>query len=294
MNKHGTKGQLKSALYVFTAGMLWGCMGILVRKMYAVGLTTMEIVAFRSVVTAAVMFVGMLLLNRKALKIRLKDCWCFFGTGIVSVVFFNLCYFLCMDYTTLSTAAILLYTAPAFVMLMSFLLFKERFTKRKVLALFLAFIGCVLVSGGFSGALITKMGLLTGLGAGFGYALYSIFGRYAIKRGYSSLTITTYTFLFASIGSIPFCDVQGLTATMQKDLQLFLFCFMITVLVTVLPYILYTKGLSGIENSKASIIASIEPVMASVVGFMLFSEIPTVTGISGMILVLASTVICCL
>lgn len=278
-----------SLFYVLGAGMLWGCMGILVRTMNKGGFNSLEVTAFRSFVTTLLMFVGMLLFNRKELRIKLRDIWCFFGTGVLSVAFFNVCYFTCMNLTTLSAAAILLYTAPAFVMLMSAVLFREKITVRKLAALALAFAGCIFVSGGFAGGGITLPGLLTGLGAGFGYALYSIFGKFAIRKGYSSYTITTYTFLFAGLGTLPFLEwrhtAECLSAGTGSDLA---FAVFMAVLTTVAAYLLYTAGLRGMESGRASIIASIEPVMASVVGVFLYEEPMGAQGIIGMILVLAS------
>lgn len=287
--KKNTASKTKSIFYVLGAGMLWGCMGILVRTMNKGGFNSLEVTAFRSFVTTLLMFVGMLLFNRKELRIKLRDVWCFFGTGVLSVSFFNVCYFTCMNLTTLSAAAILLYTAPSFVMLMSAVLFREKITVRKLAALALAFAGCILVSGGFTGGGITLPGLLTGLGAGFGYALYSIFGKFAIRKGYSSYTITTYTFLFAGLGTLPFLKwrhtVECLCAGTGSDLA---FAVFMAVLTTVAAYLLYTAGLRGMESGRASIIASIEPVMASVVGVFLYKEGMGAQGIIGMILVLAS------
>jgi drug/metabolite transporter (DMT)-like permease len=79
--------------FVLAAGVLWGCMGLLVRSMSPYGFTSMEIVFFRAVVTGILMLLFMLIGKRKELKIRLKDLWCFLGTGLASVVFFNFCYF---------------------------------------------------------------------------------------------------------------------------------------------------------------------------------------------------------
>ena len=282
----------KSALCVLTAGMLWGCMGILVRTMNGGGFTSLEVTAFRSLVTAVLMLAGMTIFKRKELKVKWKDLWCFVGTGILSVAFFNVCYFTCMHYATLSVAAILLYTAPSFVMVFSYFLFKEKIGRRKLIALALAFAGCVLTSGGLGGAKLSTIGLLTGLGAGLGYALYSIFGKYAIKRGYSSYTITTYTFLFALIGTMPFLDLQHFATCIAEADGINLFTYVaLTFMTTVAAYLFYTTGLRGMENGRASIIASIEPVMASLVGFFLYKEAFSIPGVIGMILVLTSCVL---
>lgn len=285
------KSNKLSVLCVMAAGILWGCMGILVRTMNEGGFGSLEVTAFRSFVTASVMLLIMILFKREELRIRLKDAWCFAGTGILSVIFFNVCYFSCMNYTTLSTAAILLYTAPTFVMVMSFFLFKEKLHMKKVIALLLAFAGCVLVSGGLGGVGVGVMGLLTGLGAGFGYALYSIFSRYALMRGYSSYTITTYTFLFAAVASLPIVDLGHMLECLQAGGSEIVFEIFMAIITTVVAYLLYTKGLSGMENSRASIIASIEPVVASLVGVLLYQEAVGVTGIVGMLLVLASCIL---
>ena len=162
-------------LFILAAGILWGCIGIFVRRLNAMGLYSMDIVFLRAVATALAMGAFLLIFNRKMFRIRLKDLWCFLGTGICSIVFFNFCYFKAITLTSLSVAAVLLYTAPAIVMVLSFFLFGEKFTKRKVLALVLTFVGCVLVTGVLTDAgNVTGLGVLTGLGAGLGYALYSI------------------------------------------------------------------------------------------------------------------------
>lgn len=280
-----------SYICIIGAALLWGCMGILVRTMNQGGLSAAEVVTFRSFTTAVMMLVGMFIFNRKELYIRIRDVWCFIGTGILSVVFFNICYFSCMKYCTLSVAAILLYTAPAFVMVMSFFLFKERFTGKKILALVCSFAGCVMVSGGFGGSSISSMGLLTGLGAGFGYALYSIFGRYALQKGYSSFTITTYTFLFAAMGCLPITGIGHIVEVFVMEPQLILFGILWTFLTTVAAYILYTRGLSGMEAGRASVLATIEPVMASVVGVLLFKESFSWGALVGIGMVLVSSIL---
>lgn len=286
------KGRVSSILLVLAAGSMWGCMGLLVRPLNEVGLVTMDICFLRGFVTFAVMFAGLVLFDRESLKIKIKDIWCFVGTGALSVSFFNFSYFKTITLTSLSVAAVLLYTAPAFVMVMSFFLFKERMTKQKVVALFLAFVGCVLVSGIVTGGgELNGKGLLVGLGAGFGYALYSIFGRYALQRGYGSLTITFYTFLFATVTTVFLTDLSSIINIVEMHPRIGVYGAFMILLVTLFPYLCYTKGLSGMENTKASVMASIEPVVATVLGIIIYKEEMTFESTFGMILVLVSIVI---
>jgi len=286
------KGKASSMMLVLAAGCMWGCMGLLVRPLNNAGLVTMDVCFLRGLVTFVVMLAGLLLFDRKALRIRLKDIWCFIGTGALSVSFFNFCYFKTITLTSLSVAAVLLYTAPAFVMVMSFFLFKENMTKTKVLALLVAFAGCVLVSGiGTGEGDLSGTGILVGLGAGFGYALYSIFGRYALQRGYSSMTITFYTFLFATLTTVFLADVSSIINIVETHPQMGIYGAFMILFVTLFPYLCYTKGLSGMENGAASVIASIEPVVATVLGILIYKEEMDLVTFIGICLVLASIVL---
>lgn len=299
MKKNGNVSNRIAVASIIAAGSLWGMMGLFVRGLASETLSTMEIVFFRSVVAAFIMLVVILFTDRKSLRVKLKDIWCFVGTGLVSLTAFNICYFSTIQRTSMAVAAILLYTSPIFVVLLSGLLFKERITWIKIVALIVAFAGCVFVTGIVSseGLVMDITGILIGIGAGVGYALYSIFGRYAIDRGYGSITITFYTFVFASIGMFvtsPLLSPIGITIekiASGNTLKSVMLIAGIALFATVLPYLLYTYGLSGVENGKAGIMASIEPVVAAVLGIIVYKEELSVSTFAGVILVLASIVL---
>lgn len=262
----------KHFISILTAGLLWGTTGVFRRFLDDLGLSTMGVVFIRSAVALLCFTVTLLFSDRNAFKIKLKDLWCFVGTGLISFLFFTLCYFKAMTLMSLSTAAILLYSAPCFVMLISWPCFNEKINLSKIIALIMAFAGCCFVSGiGNSENRLSTLGLLCGIGSGLCYALYSIFSRFALNRGYGSLTINFYTSLLATAGalilgggeSVPLClaSSKGFAISLSTGIVT---CY--------LPYMLYTFGLTGIENGKASIIASIEPVMATFMGLLIFNE----------------------
>lgn len=282
-------------LLVLLAGILWGTMGIYVRRFDVLSFTTIEIVAVRAIMTTLSMALVLLIYDRRLFRIRIKDVWCFLGTGILSILFFNFCYFKAITLTSLSVAAVLLYTAPAIVMVLSVFLFGERITRVKFFALLATFVGCILVTGVMGNeAKLSIQGVLIGLGAGLGYALYSIFSRYAILRNYHSLTITFYTFLFASVGVIPLADMGKVLKAASGDGAMLGFYVVFACVSTVIPYLLYTLGLNYIENGKASIIASVEPVTATVIGVILFHETMLWNHLLGIVLVLSGIVACSL
>lgn len=276
--------------FALAAGGLWGSLGVFARHFNAVGLGSLEIVWFRIFFGLVVVGAYLALFHQELLRIRLRDLWCFAGTGIGSLFLMNLTYYSTMQYTSLAVAGVLLYTAPIFVMLLSAVLFRERITRRKVLALVLAFLGCALVSGIGSGSRVSTLGLLWGLGAGITYAMYSIFGRFAIDRGYGSWTITFWSFVFCFLTSSLLCDWQlvGTVWTHPAELGL---AAALGVVTAFLPYVFYGMALERLENSRASILASVEPVVATLFGIFLFREPLGFGGAVGMALVLGAIVL---
>lgn len=281
----------KALAAVLAAGTFWGTMGFFARSLYAAGFGPLEVAQTR--ITTGLVLVGLyiLLFNRSQFKVKLKDIWCFLGTGIVSLLLFSTCYFSALNYTSLAVAAILLYTAPFFVMLMSLVLFKEKMNGKKVMALLLAFTGCVLVSGVGGDEDVSWIGILLGLGSGFFYALYSIFGRYAINRGYGAWTMTFYTFLFCSIGCAFLSDWQVIGSVMTADSANILWVLGLGFVTAFLPYVLYSTGLEHMESSKASILASVEPVVSALFGVFVFHETMSLWGVLGIALVLGAIVV---
>lgn len=275
---------------VILAGCCWATLGVFVRHLNEIGLQSMQIVEIRAALTVIVMFGFLAIFRRDLLKVKGKDLWCFAGGGVISVILFNFCYFQTIQRASLSTAAILLYTAPIFVLLLSVPLFGEKLTRKKLICLAMAFVGCALASGAAGGMTLSQETLLFGLGSGFGYGLYSIFSRFALQRGYHPITITAYIFLFGAIGGIPLTDFgQVMTVASQPEHLLYLIAY--TVVTTIIPYIAYTTGLRYVENGVAAVLACIEPVMATVFGIFFFSEVPGFTGWMGIALVLTALVI---
>lgn len=277
---------------VILAGCLWGTMGIFVRHLNAIGLQSMEIVEARSVLTVVGMFAALAIFRRDLLRVRVKDLWVFAGGGIVSIILFNFCYFQTIQLASLSTAAILLYTSPVFVLLLSVPLFGEKLTGKKILCLVMAIAGCALASGMASGGMaLSPQILLFGLGSGFGYGLYSIFSRFALQRGYHPITITAYIFLFGALGGIPLTDFGQIARVVTADGGNLVYLVIYTLVTTIVPYISYTTGLQQVENGVAAVLACIEPVMATVFGIFVFSEMPSLSGWLGIFLVLIALTI---
>lgn len=289
--KMATKNRNAGPLLIILAGCFWGSMGIFVRKLSEYGLSPIQIVAVRITVAALAFALLLLVKDRSGFRIALRDLPLFLGLGLGSILFFTVCYFSAITMMPLSTAAILLYTSPIWIMLMSVLFFREKLNRNKLIALALAFAGCVFVSG-ISGGGLTVTGLLLGLGSGIGYGLYSILGTIALRK-YSPYTVTTYTFLIAAAGSWFVCSPADLISRFAagNPVEIALFSCLTGLVTAVIPFLAYTLGLRTVEASKAGILATIEPMVATLVGMIVFSEPLTLLSGLGIVLILTAVIL---
>ena len=273
-------------ILVILAGISWGMLGIFLRFLSRGGLSALEICALRNV------GIVLAIRHRPLFHIHWQDLWCFVGGGCISILLFNYCYFLTLQRTSIGVAVTLLYTSPIFIALLARILFHEPFTYRKSLALILMFIGCALVSGIADGKpTLSLTGMLTGLGSGFCYALYTIFGRYAQKRGYSTATITFWNFLCAAIASFVFPNWPIVARTFMQQPMLWLWVLALVVISTILPYCCYTAGLARMEASRAAVLVAIEPMVATLSGIFLFNEHLSFAVSCGILLVLSAILV---
>ena len=276
---------------ILAAAALWGVIGLWNRKLMAAGLSPYSIVVVRNLGGMALLVLFFAVKDRSVFRVERRCLKYFFGTGVVSVLLFTVCYFSCQKLCSLAAASILLYTAPSFVVLLSAALWKEPVSGKKLLALLLTLLGCACVCGVFDrGLSVTLPGILLGLGSGFFYALYSIFGRYALAH-YPPLTVTVWTFLFAGPASLVLLRPAELGAAFGGNPGLLGTALALAAFSTAAPYILYTWGLARMEPGRASILASLEPVVAALTGILAFGEPMSPATVLGMLCVLAGVTI---
>ncbi len=239
MNKH--------VAAVLAAGFCWGFMGFFARHLAEYGISSNGTIIVRCGIAAVCFGILILCTDSSQFRIRLKDLWCFLGTGLMSLLFFTFCYFHAISMMSLSAAAILLYTAPTIVMLLSALLFKEKITGVRIIAVICAFAGCAMVSGIGTESALSAAGVLFGLGSGLGYALYTIFSRYALQRGYSSSTINFYSCLLAATGAFFIWRPGELPAAMTASGASAAWCIA-TGVIFVLSAVLLLNRESAVQN----------------------------------------------
>jgi DME family drug/metabolite transporter len=259
---------------VLVAAGLWGTLGTVYRLgMDQFGLTPVTVVFYRAFFTFLIVAVALLVRRPAHIILPRRDLVLLALYGALGVTCFFLFYIYAVVLTGVTTAVVLLYTAPAFVAVLAWRFFGEPLGARKLLALALAFGGSALVAGAYDPARleVNALGILCGLGAGFTYALYSIFGKIVIRRGIGTGPMMFWMFLVGSAGLALAQPPERLLDPATQPLAWGML-LLLALGPTLGALAAYTAALRHLEAGPASIIATFEPLVAATLAVGILHE----------------------
>lgn len=275
-------------LQIILAGILWGTSGVFVHYLAPYGFTSLQMTFFRSTVSCVCMALFILIHNKKLFKVRLKELLLFAGSGI-SFFLTASCYFYSMQATSISTAVVLMYTAPIFVMIYSVMFLNEKLTLGKTAAVLIMLVGCGLVSGIIGGLRFDVMGILVGFMSGLAYSSYNILTKIQMKNNSNPISATLYCFFFAVLAGAFSCGMDKIPQSIAIAPRITLPLIIgMGVLTCISPYFLYTLALKKIPAGTATSLGIIEPMSATLFSVMLFNEPLSKASLCGIVLILGA------
>jgi drug/metabolite transporter, DME family len=283
-----SREQFVGILAVGMAASLWGTLGFFAKVLYAEGVSFEALVAVRASIGWAAMLLFVLLTKGAgSLRVTRGDFLFLVPLGLVGIGAFYLLYFFTVRESTVGTAAILLYSSPAFVALLAWLFLRETLGTLRLLALALTLGGIFLVVGAYDPAAleVSPLVLATGLLSGLTYGLYSIFGK--PLAGYLDPAIILSYALGVGAVLLVLAALPTLHTLVGLSFGSYALLFMLAVVHTSLAFGLYTVGLRRLDAGQAAIVATVEPVVAGALGVVLLGEALTAPKLAGAFLVLA-------
>lgn len=279
----------KGYLQVFIAGALWGCIGPFIQLMERYGsnasFTSFLRMAFSFLILAAITAARY---GVSSFKIRPKALLSCALLGLICHGIYNVFYSVAVVKAGVSVSAVLLNTAPVFTLMFSRFLFRERITGIKIIALAVNIAGCTLAAGigSFDAVTFSAVGIFCGVGAGLCYALTAIIGKLAGETS-NVFVVSTFSYLFAAAFLALFSHPFSEAARMSKEV--YLLGFFLALIPTAAAYLFYYQGLKKItESSKVPVIASVETVVAVIIGVAAFKEKLTTVSFIGIFMVMLS------
>ncbi len=271
------------------AALLWGTLGLFGRSLNSLGVVATSIVTIRIIIAFFGLVLFWALVKKKLPKINSKDIPLLLIYTLTSVVAYNFLYFSAISLIPIALAAILLYLSPIFVLLFSALLLKEKVTTHKILSALVVFVGIGMVINIKSGGQFNTLGLLYGVGAGITFALYSVLGKRLMEKN-ETLDVVTYSFGLGGLGLFILSLLRS-EVSFQYPAQAWVLLIILGLIPTLLAFILYNSGLRKIKASEASIISTLEPVTAAILGSIVLLEKLSVLQIVGIIIVISGIVL---
>lgn len=259
-------------LAVVAAAGLWGTLGVSYELLLRDGGTDRVTMVTLRLGIAAVIVLGYALLRQpQSLRVPRHARLSILGTGVISFGVFYLALIYAFQWSSVPVATVLLYTAPAWVALGEHLFLGYRLTRAGTIALGGALLGAVLVADVLRGTGgLTPQGIALGLLAAVTYGSLSLFGKRALES-VPPLTVTVYGTVIGTLCVIPVKLLVSGTALPAPALLAQIALWPAFGL-TVAPVALYTWGLRSLRPSTASILATLEPVVAIVLAWLILDQ----------------------
>ncbi len=280
----------KAFFLVILAGLMWGSSGIFVKVLSPFGVSSGVLTLFRGAAGLVALTVYILIRDRSLFRVKPRQLLLYVGLGL-TMFGASALYYAAIQMTTIATAAVLMYTSPVMVMIFSVLFLGEHLDPLKVASVAAMLVGCALVSGIVGGLDFHLVGILLALSAGLSYAIYTVFAKVAMDRGYRPLTTSYYSFVFMVACAVPFAEPLELPAqlSVMPVWAILLLCTM-GLITAMFPYFLYNMAMKTLPAGTASALGTVEPMAGTVYGMLFFHEAPTLLSAIGILLILGSVV----
>ena len=278
----------RAYVYIILASIFWGTSGIFVHFLAPLGFTSLQMSSMRGTVAVICFAIYILIKDRSLFSVSFKDLALIALSGI-AMYGCGTCYYASMQMTSVSTAVMLMYTAPIFVMAFSVLFLDEKLTKLKTAALVSMITGCSLITGIIGGLRFNLAGIFAGLLSGISYSAYIIITRIEMQKKINAVSALFYCFLFMTVTALIAAPPAPVIETaLNEPLKAFPLMLGVGICTSVLPYLFYTLSLKAIPAGTAATLAVLEPMAATVFSVLLLGEKLTFSSVFGMILILGS------
>ena len=287
------RGELRGYALVATAALMWGTVGVMAKFLYGWGMSPWSLVYFRASVTALMLGGIILAVNPAWLRVRRGDIpFLILYAALGSAAFFAF-YFFTISLTSVAVAVVLLYTAPAFATVIARFTLGETITPVKLIAVSVSFVGCALVAEigtiGSAETAVQPLGILTGLGAAITYALFGIMSKHA-RKSYNTWTVLFYAMSIATLFLSPILLLPDFAVGPYPP-EAYLLLAVLILGPTLLSRLFFVQGIKSVEASRAAIVATVEPVAASIFAFLILGEYLSPTQLLGGLLVLGGAIL---
>ncbi len=280
-----TQSQWLGALLVIMGAVSWGTLGIASTQLANAGLSNSSVTGLRIVGTFICLLAFLPFLYKVLRTLQFQDIPKLVIQSLLGMLGMTFCYFNAVQHVGPAIAVALLYTAPIWSVVLSFIFLKERITLKSMMLTLVAVSGVACMMLGDNQLNMT--GVLFGLASGICYAAYGVIGKDIIDH-YSPTFLLFSSMMVSALAIFPFIHFQEIESLVSNiDFNIVIACILLIVFGTLLPFALYTYGLKYLKASQASIYTIFEPLTAVILASLFANVQLSNAQIFGVILIIS-------
>lgn len=276
-------------IFAISAAVLWAASGTAAKFLFRGGTSAFQLVQLRTTIASIILFLWLLIRNRRLLRIEVKDIAYFSLLG-TALAIAQVTYLYAISKIYVAAAILLQYLSPVLIALYVVLFARRRLPVRGVAAIAGAVVGCYLMVGGYRLDIVTmnSVGIISGFASAVAFAVYSVKSEYGMLK-YTPWTVVFYALAFAALFWNIFHPPLNAFARAYGTRDWLFICFIGT-FGTILPFGLYNEGIKRIGAMHANITATLEPVFAGLVAYFVLEEAMEGWQVIGGVIVISSVV----
>ena len=278
-----TKLKLRGMLLASLASSFWAISGISGEILFKqFNFSSDWLVSTRTLMSGILLFMIVIFIKKKSILRPLKNKWDSMG-----IILFGVAGMYLVQYTNVSFATILQFTAPFFIFIYESIKNRKLPSILTITLLFMTILGVVFIAtkGNFSNLSVSLEALLFGLVSAIMIAFYSTYPKKLLKK-YGSITVVGWGMIIGSVISNiihPIWKIQG-DINAKSIIQV----ITVVILGTSIAYLIYIASLNYISSSLAGILTTFEPVLAAVLSVVIFGLKFSIIELIGFVLVFVS------
>lgn len=286
MDKNSEK--IKGIMFILISGASFGVMPILAKLAYSEGANAYNTLALRFAFSALILY---LYIRYKKISLKLNggQIKLILFLGVIGYSFTSIFLFLAYNYVSSAVATAVLYTYPIMVMLLSIIIYKEKFKLKKLMYVIFTILGIWIMSN-TKGQGSSALGIIFVIIAGFSYAIYVI-GTAAPKlKTIDSFVMSFYISLIVAGAD----GIAGLfTNSFSKPISIrgIIYIILLALISTVISLMTFLKGVRIIGPTNAALFSTVEPIVSLILGAIILGESVNIFTISGITIIVITMIL---
>lgn len=262
--------KLKGYTFALTSAVLLGLMAVLVKIVLDMNIATSTVIFFRFTISS--LFLAVFLKVRGvSCRINREQFLLLAWVGSVGYGVMNLCYYGAFTLIPVGLTSMIHYVYPVIVVFMARVLYHQTFSKKVYGALVLAVAGAMILSFSDFGK-INLLGVVLALLAGVCYGIYAVYMDHPNIKELHGLVVVFYLSVFAMASSFIFSLPRRALPWQGITWEACGVMVVISLLCTVLALFLFREAVVRIGSTHTTILSTMEPVSAAVLGVLVFGE----------------------